>query len=383
MEHGADINIANGKGITSLIIACKIGDENIVEYLIEHHANVNCIDEKGNSPLIIACYRYCNKTIINALVEHGADINQINTCGLTALAMACYKGNEHLVNYLIERGARINYEIDTNIINSDIYSSKRYYLDWGYKKFYKDDDYCFDEENYVNDFWSPLALACKKNYQNIVKLLVNHGADVNKKGKFYDSPLVIACRNNNFAIVKYLIEYGNAKVDEDEAPLCYACSNGNQDLVYYLVEHGAKVNIKNIDNNNSNNDNDNDNDDDDDDDIYENINKRFGSPLVNACKYGNINIIKYLIEKGADINAKCKMTRFDINEIEKKKSKKIYNESNKNYPLKVAIKYNKKEIIDLLIENVAIVNDKNDHDQEGYSMELLLLSIENNNKKMI
>jgi len=69
------------------------------------------------------------------------------------------------------------------------------------------------------------------------------------------------------------------------------------------------------------------------------------------------------------------MTRFEINEIKEKKRKKFYNESNKNYPLKVAIKYNKKEIIDLLIENGAIVNNKNDHDQEGYSMEIIIVII--------
>ncbi|ORY38048.1 ankyrin [Neocallimastix californiae] len=60
----------------------------------------------------------------------------------------------------------------------------------------------------------------------IVKYLVEHGADVNKKDNYGENSLFKACRSGNEAIVKYLVEHGaniNKKDDCSKTPLFISC----------------------------------------------------------------------------------------------------------------------------------------------------------------
>jgi len=121
--------------------------------------------------------------------------------------------------------------------------------------------------------------ACKKRYDLLVKYLVKHGADINKR-KFLisETPLFPACKTNNENMVIYLIEHGsdvNIKNWRNETALFYACRNDNEIIIKYLIDHGAKINLKN---------------------------KIFETPLEIVLKNGNENIAKYLVEKGADLN---------------------------------------------------------------------------------
>ncbi|OUM63582.1 hypothetical protein PIROE2DRAFT_28813, partial [Piromyces sp. E2] len=127
---------------------------------------------------------------------------------------------------------------------------------------------------------TPLSVACDQGYENIVKYLVEQGADVNKSNgndqmislvsysnfdeyvnimntstkhsvnvnqiySYNNSPLFAACENENENILKYLLEQG-ANVNEsnknDESPLIIACKKNNETLVKYLVDYGADVN---------------------------------------------------------------------------------------------------------------------------------------------
>jgi len=67
----------------------------------------------------------------------------------------------------------------------------------------------WDEVNKVKDMKSSnskiLNIISEEN-KNIIKYLVDHGADVNAKSKNGDTPLTISCRNGNGYIVKYLLE---------------------------------------------------------------------------------------------------------------------------------------------------------------------------------
>ncbi|ORX83690.1 hypothetical protein BCR32DRAFT_192423, partial [Anaeromyces robustus] len=58
-----------------------------------------------------------------------------------------------------------------------------------------------------------------------------------------------------------------------------ACQSGNITIIKYLIEHGANVNKETND----------------------------FTPLIAACQNGNNTIIKYLIEHGANVNKKIEV----------------------------------------------------------------------------
>jgi len=89
----------------------------------------------------------------------------------------------------------------------------------------------------------PLVYACEKGNEEIVKYLLERGADVNQVNNDNVTPLGKTCWNGNEALVKYLIEYG-VNNDQLRDGLCQACKNSNVSLVNYFVEHGADVNYK-------------------------------------------------------------------------------------------------------------------------------------------
>ncbi|MEM2056872.1 MAG: ankyrin repeat domain-containing protein [Thermoproteota archaeon] len=55
---------------------------------------------------------------------------------------------------------------------------------------------------------SLLHLASRRGHLEMVKLFVEHGADVNIRNRLGETPIFLACRNNHIDVVHYLIEHG-------------------------------------------------------------------------------------------------------------------------------------------------------------------------------
>src|SRR3989339_601373 len=93
---------------------------------------------------------------------------------------------------------------------------------------------------------TPLYQACSKNYKDIVKLLLENGANPNIPNKDKETPLYWACAKGNLEIVKLLLEKDadvNIANKNRETPLYPACYLGYLDIVELLLKKGAKVNI--------------------------------------------------------------------------------------------------------------------------------------------
>jgi len=104
----------------------------------------------------------------------------------------------------------------------------------------------YSYKNY-NDTGKYLINECNKKEINIniIKYLVNHRVDINKKSYGGRTPLFIACNNGNEILIKQL-KFGadiNKKDCHGETPLFNACQNGNETIVKCLVDLGADVNI--------------------------------------------------------------------------------------------------------------------------------------------
>lgn len=103
---------------------------------------------------------------------------------------------------------------------------------------------------------------------------LKNGADINTYLGNY--PLIIAVDAGNLDIVKYLVEHGADIHIVHDFPLRSASEHGYLDIVKYLVEKGANINDVDL----------------------------FTKPLSLAGENGHLDVIKYLVENGADIRAR-------------------------------------------------------------------------------
>ena len=91
-----------------------------------------------------------------------------------------------------------------------------------------------------------LMNAVYKNKTKEVVELLNEGADVNKG--IGGGPLVTAAANNNVEIVRILIEHGadvNQSTTNNWTPLHFAAKNNNPEILKMLIDKGANVNVVN------------------------------------------------------------------------------------------------------------------------------------------
>ena len=84
-----------------------------------------------------------------------------------------------------------------------------------------------------------LLIACQYGRIELVKLLLDKGADINTSDMIGNTPLIIACRENNLSIVALLLRYGakaNVKNILGETPILIAAINGYIEIVNCIVD---------------------------------------------------------------------------------------------------------------------------------------------------
>ena len=122
-----------------------------------------------------------------------------------------------------------------------------------------------------------LMFAAKAGNAEIVQLCIKNGANVNASNLICGSTISLACESGNLEIVRILVQNG-ASVHE-KSLLGKVIQGGNFDILKYLVENGANVNPP--------------------------VNSSLFSPLISAVKAGNLEMTKFLVENGTNVNAIC------------------------------------------------------------------------------
>ncbi len=103
--------------------------------------------------------------------------------------------------------------------------------------------------DFSDDGFTALGLACFFSQSEIARFLVLKGADVNQASRngFHVAPIHSAVAANNTEIARMLIEHGarvNVKQQSGVTPLHSAAQNGNLELLILLLESGAEVNVR-------------------------------------------------------------------------------------------------------------------------------------------
>jgi Ankyrin repeats (3 copies)/Ankyrin repeat len=101
---------------------------------------------------------------------------------------------------------------------------------------------------------SALAIACQDDNEDVVRYLIDHGADVNahSKGQQTDRTALIAAASNgaHLAIAQLLVDKGadvNIRGELGWTALIWAAQEGSVDCVKYLLSKGADPGIKAFD----------------------------------------------------------------------------------------------------------------------------------------
>ena len=107
------------------------------------------------------------------------------------------------------------------------------------------DDMCDFLSCYNTDSITPLYIAFKLKNIEMIKLLLEFGADIDEEMMNMTTPLHLACMFGNIEIFLYLI-HNKAKItidDNGQSPLHSACIGGNINIIRILLQHFLELNI--------------------------------------------------------------------------------------------------------------------------------------------
>src|SRR5215471_21242144 len=108
LKQAADVNAAQGDGMTALHWAALNGDAELAQLLLYAGANTRATTRIGGyTPLFMAAKNGA-VAVVDVLLKAGSDSNAKGSDGLTPLMMAAMSGNRETVRLLIERGANLN-----------------------------------------------------------------------------------------------------------------------------------------------------------------------------------------------------------------------------------------------------------------------------------
>lgn len=134
--------------------------------------------------------------------------------------------------------------------------------------------------NTIDKYGNPaIVVAARESRIKVLQFLAD-SKDINldQTNTFGENALMFLSLNGNLNFVKYFVADKHVSVDKDGwTPLHYAATKGHLDVVKYLIESDADV----------------------DADSPTNI-----TPLMMASRYGHIHVVKYLLDHGADLAAK-------------------------------------------------------------------------------
>jgi ankyrin repeat protein len=215
VARGADINTGPWP---ALHVSIGKGRKDIFDLLIQRGADVNITDKKGSTSLYYAVDKD-NLHYLKILIAHGAKVDTKCQSGETALMSAASTGRTEAVKLLLEAGTNVNVKNDRG------QTALHRMLDVRHCNFQK-----------------------YKPSKDIVELLLAKGADVNLKDKDGRTPLHLAAESADRDIVNLLLDKGarvNEKDDESGfTPLHHAARFGKIDVAELLIARGADINAR-------------------------------------------------------------------------------------------------------------------------------------------
>lgn len=216
---------------------------------VDVKASVNERDKKGYTALHHACISGC-LDVVKILIKAGASINDVATSqGETPLTFAVRRGHVDIVRYLVENKADVNINqlfhavqkgvggysvywnvvrilLSTNVLGEDI---NLYFVEYQERP-----------KQYV------LHLAALANQSDVVKQLIQIGADRNIQNDYGETALHIALKNGHVTLAEQLVaDNANPHITDRDGNTAFelAVEKGYVDVVNSIIEKARKCSL--------------------------------------------------------------------------------------------------------------------------------------------
>ncbi|MEE9131167.1 MAG: ankyrin repeat domain-containing protein [Phycisphaerales bacterium] len=140
LDAGAAIDATDTRGQTALMWAINYGRSDVARMLVDRGASVGMRDVVGGTALMLAA-RYGDHSTIEMLLAAGADPEAVDKLGLRALHWASLRGNLKTTKALLDNQANANAQSEGRLL-------------------------------------TPLMCAARRGYTEVIKVLLEAGADV-------------------------------------------------------------------------------------------------------------------------------------------------------------------------------------------------------------
>ena len=179
LEHDGNVLAETVRGTTALHLATSL---ELVMILVEHGANIQASDMYGRTPLHVAAEKGQTDTI-NYLLNCDADINARDKSGLSALYCALKGGHVTTAKFLIDKGGESLLSSDPNLLGfyeADLLQSSAREGFTATVEFLLSSGVSADAIHSKSDsLLTPLEEAACAGHCDVVKLLLDHGANIN------------------------------------------------------------------------------------------------------------------------------------------------------------------------------------------------------------
>jgi len=244
LDLGCGINnVIEGKNL--LHIAAMSNCVESVKFFLEKGLDIEAKSDAGLTPLIYAVFNNESTEVIHFLIDKGADIEAKSDGGYTPLMFAAgSKDSTEVIQFLIDKGA------DINALTYD--GSNLLHLSAGYNKnldvvkFFIDK---FDIESRDNNGWTPLLSAANTQENlEVIQFLIDKGADINALTYGGENLLHLSAGcNKNLDVVKFFIDKFDIESRDNDGltPLLSAAQTQEKlEVIKLLVDSGADIHAK-------------------------------------------------------------------------------------------------------------------------------------------
>ncbi|KAL8645361.1 MAG: hypothetical protein Q9210_006746, partial [Variospora velana] len=269
-----DVNCADENGVSAIHRASEF-EGDALSFLLERGANPNLMSHNRITALCVASQGGWLENM-KLLLRLGANIEHRGHGGWTALLLATKAGQNDAVKLLLDFGADINAALDdgygvmhlasmnndTTVLGSLLARGNGAGL-----------------EHRAAGGWTPLLLAIDRQYNEVVQLLLDFGADINSTLDNGEGAIHLAIQKYDATVFDLLLTRGIKCFSPNNygtTPLHLACEIGLQDVVQRLLVLSTGVS--------------------------ESVNADSllsGTPLDNAAQGGHDSIVKQLLDHGA------------------------------------------------------------------------------------